>query len=69
MVSPRATAGKSAPHCAALLCYLAGAGKDPFDWSLRPLFLRLGPHESQVDRKAAFDELCALVGMSLDTFQ
>lgn len=48
-------------HCAGLLCYLAGAGEEPFDWNLRPLLLRLGPDEPETDRAAAFTELCALV--------
>jgi hypothetical protein len=58
-----------APHCAGLICFLAGASKEPFDWSLRPLFLRLGPNNSYIERKAAFDDLCKLVGMELDTEQ
>jgi hypothetical protein len=58
-----------APHCAALVAYLQGVAKEPFDWNLRPLFLRLGEHESLNDRKAAFEELCVLVKMELDTTQ
>jgi hypothetical protein len=54
---------ESAMHCAGVLCYLAGVGKEPFDWDLRPLFLRLGPEEPEDDRKAAFKELCELVKM------
>jgi hypothetical protein len=53
----------SAMHCAGLLCYLTGAGKEPFDWGLRPLFLRLGPEEPEADREAAFRELRRLAGM------
>ena len=53
----------SAMHCAGVLCYLTGAGKEAFDWDLRPLFLRLGPEEPEADREAAFDELCKLVKM------
>lgn len=56
-------------HCAALLAYLCGAAKEAFDWDLRPLFLRLGPDNSYFERKKAFDELCALVKMELDTTQ
>jgi hypothetical protein len=51
---------ESAMHCAGVLCYLTGAGKEAFDWGLRPLFLRLGPDEPQADREAAFQELRAL---------
>ena len=54
---------ESAMHCAALLCYLAGVAKEPFDWDLRPLFLRLGAEEAEADREAAFRELCTLVAM------
>lgn len=55
---------ESAMHCAGLLCYLAGAGKEPFDWDLRPLFLRLGPEEPEDEREAAFRELCERVKMT-----
>jgi len=58
-----------ATHCAALLCYLAGVATSPFDWSLRPLFLRLGPNNSYFERKAAFDELSEKVNMTLDESQ
>jgi hypothetical protein len=52
-----------AMHCAALLCYLCGKAKEPFDWDLRPLFLRLAPDNEEADRKAAYAEVCALVEM------
>jgi len=58
---------ESAMHCAGVLCYLTGAGKEAFDWDLRPLFLRLGPEEPEDDREAAFRELCALVKMDPPT--
>ena len=50
-------------HCAGVLCFLNGVASEPFDWNLRPLFLRLGPDEPEADRAAAFAELCALVKM------
>jgi hypothetical protein len=53
-----------AMHCAGVLCYLTGVGKEPFDLGLRPLFLRLTPDEPGEGREAAFRELCALVQMS-----
>jgi hypothetical protein len=37
-----------AMHCAALLCYLCGKAKAPFDWDLRPRFLRLAPDNEEV---------------------
>lgn len=52
-----------AMHCAALLCFLCGVAKEPFDWELRPLFLQLNPGVSEVEREAAFAELCRVVGM------
>lgn len=58
---------ESAMHCAGVLCYLTGVGKEAFDWDLRPLFLRLGPEEPEDDREAAFRELCALVKMEPPT--
>ena len=54
---------ESAMHCAGVLCYLTGAGKEAFDWNLRPLFLRLGPEEPEADREAAFRELRSLARM------
>ena len=54
---------ESAMHCAGVLCYLTGVGKEAFDWDLRPLFLRLGPEEPEDDREAAFQELRVLVKM------
>lgn len=58
---------ESAIHCAGVLCYLTGAGTEPFDWNLRPLFLRLGPEEPEPDRSAAFHELCVLAKMEWPT--
>lgn len=62
----RASGQKSeiAMHCAALLCFLCGKAKEVFDWDLRPLFLRLAPENEESDRKAAFSEVCLLVGMT-----
>ena len=55
---------ETAMHCAALLCFLCGKAKEPFDWDLRPLFLRLVPGNNDADRRAACAEIRALVGMS-----
>jgi hypothetical protein len=55
----------AAMHCAALLCFLCGVAKEPFDWDMRPLFLRLSPEAEESDRKKAQEELCRLVGMAL----
>lgn len=46
-------------HAAALLAFLHGKAKEPFDWELRPLFLRFNTPDRQ-EREAAFRDLCAL---------
>jgi hypothetical protein len=45
--------GATAGQFAALLCYLFGKADSPFDWNLRPFFLR-----QTEDRNAMFAELC-----------
>ena len=52
------------PHYGALLCYLTGVAKTHFDFAMRPFFLRLGEHASRSDRRAAFEQLCRMTGMS-----
>jgi hypothetical protein len=49
-----------AVNFAGMICYLAGASDEEFDWSLRPLFLKLGEGESDAGRATAFLELCKL---------
>ena len=53
-----------AMHCAALLCYLCGVTKEPFDMSLRPLFVKFDPSASALDRIAAREELLNLTRMT-----
>jgi hypothetical protein len=51
---------ENAVHCAAMLYYLAGISKEPFDWNHRPFFLRF----VETDEKArieAFEELCRAI--------
>ncbi len=52
--------GGIATHFAALLCYLHGKAKSPFDWDLRPFFLRFNTADPAA-RRAAEAELRALV--------
>ncbi|HUL08377.1 MAG TPA: hypothetical protein VLV76_18775 [Candidatus Acidoferrum sp.] len=59
-------ATECAPRCAGLLLSLTGAGKPPFSAEVERLLRKLDLHNSYFDRKAAFDELCRLVGMELD---
>jgi hypothetical protein len=54
--------GEAAVHAAARLAYVHGKAKEPFDWELRPLFLRFGEADRQA-REQAFRELCALCGV------
>jgi len=55
--------------CAALLLRLTHADAALTDDARASLLARLGLHNSYFTRKAAFDELCALVSMELDTTQ
>ena len=59
-------ATECAPRCAGLLLSLTGAGKPPFPEQLDGLLRKLDLRNSSFDRKAAFDELCRLVGMEHD---
>jgi hypothetical protein len=52
------------PHYAARLCYLTGVAKTHFDPAMRPFFLRFGERAAPADRRAAFEELCRLTGVS-----
>ena len=56
------TEGEAAVHAAARLAFIHGKAKDPFDWDLRPLFLRFNTPD-QVERIAAFRDLCRLCGV------
>jgi len=59
--------GEVAVHFAAMLYYLHGKAKEPFDWSHRPFYLRfhapVGP-----EREAVFRELCAKVGVDPERY-
>ena len=49
--------GEAAVHFAALLMFLHGKAKEPFDWDHRPFFLRFHT-DDRAERKAVFRELC-----------
>ncbi|HEX8339280.1 MAG TPA: hypothetical protein VF624_00075 [Tepidisphaeraceae bacterium] len=62
---------ETAMHCAALLCYLCGKAKEPFDWSMRPFFLKFHADSNSLTRGEAMAELQAMTGLTLqepDTF-
>ncbi|MDX1813455.1 MAG: HEAT repeat domain-containing protein [Candidatus Bathyarchaeia archaeon] len=49
--------GEVAVHFAAILFYLFGKAKEPFDWGKRPFFLRFNT-EDRKERVKVFRELC-----------
>jgi hypothetical protein len=46
-------------HAAARLAFIYGKAKEPFDWDLRPLYLRFNTTD-RAEREAAFRDLCRL---------
>jgi len=53
--------GEVAVHVAALLCFLHGQAKEPFDWEQRPFYLRFAEDDPEL-RAAAFRDLCTRIG-------
>lgn len=49
-------------HFAAMLMFLHGKAESSFDWNQRPFFLRFR-NDDPADRRAAFVELCARIGV------
>lgn len=47
-------------HFAALLLFLHGKSKAPFDWEQRPYFLKFNTNDPE-ERKALFNDLCARI--------
>lgn len=60
---------QSSMGCAARLLYLCGKAKDQLAWDHREWLFDLKPNNSYFTRKKAFDTLCTLCGMELDTDQ
>jgi len=54
--------GEVAAHAAARLAFIHGKAKEPFDWELRPLFLRFNTTD-RAERELAFLDLCTLCGV------
>ena len=59
--------GEAAVHFAALLLYLHGKAKEPFDWDHRPFFLRFHTTD-RAERRAVFRELCERIGVDADKY-
>ena len=53
--------GEVAVQLAALLCFLHGQAREPFDWEQRPFFLRFAKADAAL-REAALRELCQRIG-------
>jgi hypothetical protein len=54
--------GEAAVHAAARLAFIHGVAKEPFDWELRPMFLRFNTPDRR-EREVVLRELCALCGV------
>jgi hypothetical protein len=54
--------GAAAVHFAAMLFYLHGKSREPFDWDHRPFFLRFNTSDRN-ERRVAFAELCQTLGV------
>jgi len=54
--------GEAAVHFAAMLMFLHGKAKEPFDWDHRPFFLRFHT-ATQEEREAVFRELCEKINV------
>jgi hypothetical protein len=54
-------------HFAAMLLFLHGKAKEPFDWDHRPFCLRFGA-DSRTEREVVFRELCERVGVAPEKF-
>jgi hypothetical protein len=52
--------GETAVHYAAMLMFLHGKAKEPFDWELRPFFLQFNTEDPE-ERALACLELCAKI--------
>jgi hypothetical protein len=55
--------GEVAVHFAALLMFIHGKAKEPFDMRQRPFFLRFNTTD-RAERKAVFRELCDKIGVT-----
>lgn len=59
--------GEVAVHFAAMLMYLHGRAREPFDWAQRPFFLTFHTADTS-EREERFRELCAKVGVAPDKY-
>jgi hypothetical protein len=59
--------GDVAVHFAAMLFYLFGEAKEPFDWKQRPFFLRFNT-EDRKERVEVFRELCQKLKISPEKY-
>lgn len=52
--------GEKAVNAAAMACFLKGITEEPFDWDMRPFFLRF--NDGDAERKKAYPELLEKLG-------
>jgi hypothetical protein len=60
--------GEAAVHFAAMLYFLHGKSKEPFDWHYRPFFLKFHTTD-RAERKQIFHELCAAIGIDAKQYR
>jgi hypothetical protein len=66
----RGALNRSAPavvHFVALLFYIHGKSKEPFDWDHRPFFLSFDTSNRE-ERKERFRELCEMIGVDVTKY-
>jgi hypothetical protein len=59
--------GEVAVLFAAMLMFVHGKAKEPFEWEQRPFFLKFHT-ENRAERVAAFRELCEKIGVNATTY-
>ncbi|MCB1122961.1 MAG: hypothetical protein KJT03_15505, partial [Verrucomicrobiae bacterium] len=57
--------GETAVHLAAMLLWIYGKAKEPFDWDHRPFFLSFNTEDS-TERRIQFRELCHRVDLNAE---
>jgi hypothetical protein len=59
--------GEISVHFAAMLMFVHGKAKEPFDWEQRPFFLKFHT-ENRAEREAVFRELCEKIGVDASAY-
>ena len=59
--------GEASIHAAALLFFIYGVTKEPFDWAERPFVLKFATQD-RTEREALFKQLCARVNVAPENY-